>query len=98
MLNSLLNWTSRVAIAGRIAEHRRPHDTDEVDSPWRLPPALRQSRRHKSHKVVLAGLHHLKERTALPFGERGQRGPTSSMWVSSREWDDLRREILHIRR
>jgi len=62
MSNSFLNWTSRVAIAGRIAEHRRPHDTD-------VSPALRQSRRrHKSHKVAVAGLHHLKDRTALPFG------------------------------
>jgi hypothetical protein len=54
MSNSFLDWTSRVAIAGRIAEHRRPHDTD-------VSPALRQSRRrHKSHKVAVVGLHHLK--------------------------------------
>ena len=30
MSNSFLNWTSRAAIAGRIAEHRRPHDADEL--------------------------------------------------------------------
>jgi hypothetical protein len=39
MSNSFLNWTSRVAIAGRIAEHRRPHDTDELTAPgdYHLP-------------------------------------------------------------
>ena len=33
MSNSFLDWTSRVAIAGRIAEHRRPHYTDELTAP-----------------------------------------------------------------
>jgi len=39
MLNSFLNRTSRVAIAGRIAEHRRPHDIDELTTPgdYHLP-------------------------------------------------------------
>ena len=39
MSNSILNWTSRVAIAGRIAEHRRPHDTGELTTPgdYHLP-------------------------------------------------------------
>jgi hypothetical protein len=30
MSNSFLNWTSRVAIAGRVAERRRLHETDEL--------------------------------------------------------------------
>ena len=39
MSNSFLNCTSRVAIAGRIAEHRRPHDAGELTSPgdYHLP-------------------------------------------------------------
>jgi len=54
-----LNWTSRVAIAGRIAEHRRPHDTGELTTPGDY---------HLPREVAVAGLHHLKDRTALPFG------------------------------
>jgi hypothetical protein len=30
MSNSMLNWTSRVAIAGRIAEYRRPQNSNEL--------------------------------------------------------------------
>ena len=30
MSNSILNWTSRVAIAGRIAECRRPQSWSEL--------------------------------------------------------------------
>lgn len=30
MTNSILNWTGRVAIAGRIAEHRRPQNWNEL--------------------------------------------------------------------
>ena len=30
MSNSILNWTSRVDIAGRIAEHRRPQNWNEL--------------------------------------------------------------------
>src|SRR5262249_50415460 len=44
--------------------HRR------VDNLWRLSSAL--GRRHKSHEVAVADLHHLKDVTALPFGERGR--------------------------
>jgi hypothetical protein len=29
MSNTFVNWTSRVAIAGRIAEWRRPHSWNE---------------------------------------------------------------------
>jgi hypothetical protein len=36
---SFLNWTSRVAIAGRIAERRRPQDWNELTIPgdYHLP-------------------------------------------------------------
>ena len=39
MSNSFLNWTSRVAIAGRVAEQRRPETTDELTTPgdYHLP-------------------------------------------------------------
>jgi hypothetical protein len=39
MSNSFLNWTSRVAIAGRVAERRRLHETDELTIPgdYHLP-------------------------------------------------------------
>ena len=39
MSNSFLNWTSQVANAGRITEHRRPHDTDDLTAPgdYHLP-------------------------------------------------------------
>ena len=39
MSNSFLNWTSRVAIAGRVAERRRLHETDELTTPgdYHLP-------------------------------------------------------------
>ena len=30
MSNSILNWSSRVAIAGRIAEYRRPQTWNEL--------------------------------------------------------------------
>ena len=30
MSNSIVNWTSRVAIAGRIAECRRPQSSNEL--------------------------------------------------------------------
>ena len=30
MSNSILNWTSRVAIAGRIADYRRPQNWNEL--------------------------------------------------------------------
>src|SRR5262249_29961880 len=33
MSNSFLNWTSRVAIAGRVAGHRRPQDSNELTTP-----------------------------------------------------------------
>jgi hypothetical protein len=29
MSNTFLNWTSRVAIAGRVAERQRPHNWNE---------------------------------------------------------------------
>ena len=51
MSNSFLNWTSRVAIAGRIAKHRRPHDTGELTTPGDY---------HLPREVAVAGLHHLK--------------------------------------
>ena len=39
MMGTFINQTSRVAIAGRIAEHRRPHDTGELTIPgdYHLP-------------------------------------------------------------
>jgi len=39
MSNSFLNWTSRVAIAGRIAECRRPQNWSELTIPgdYHLP-------------------------------------------------------------
>jgi hypothetical protein len=39
MSNSFLNWTSRVAIAGRVAERRRPQTPDEQTTPgdYHLP-------------------------------------------------------------
>ncbi len=39
MSYSFLNWTSRVAIAGRIAERRRPQDWNELTIPgdYHLP-------------------------------------------------------------
>ena len=39
MSNSILDWTSRVAIAARIAEHRRPQNWDELTIPgdYHLP-------------------------------------------------------------
>ena len=39
MSNSFLNWTSRVAIAGRVAERRRLRETDELTAPgdYHLP-------------------------------------------------------------
>jgi hypothetical protein len=30
MSNAFVNWTSRVAIAGRVAERRRPHEWNEL--------------------------------------------------------------------
>ena len=30
MSNTFVNWTSRVAIAGRVAEQRRPHEWNEL--------------------------------------------------------------------
>ena len=30
MSNTLVNWTSRVAIAGRVADWRRPHEWNEL--------------------------------------------------------------------
>jgi hypothetical protein len=37
--NDILNWTSRVAIAGRIAEYRRPQNWNELTIPgdYHLP-------------------------------------------------------------
>ncbi len=39
MSNSFLNWTSRVAIAGRVAERRRLDETGELTTPgdYHLP-------------------------------------------------------------
>jgi hypothetical protein len=39
MSNSFLNWTSRVAIAGRVAGHRRPQESNELTTPgdYHLP-------------------------------------------------------------
>jgi hypothetical protein len=38
MSNSFMNWTSRVAIAGRIAERRRPQSWNELTIPgYHLP-------------------------------------------------------------
>jgi hypothetical protein len=39
MSDTFMNWTSRVAIAGRIAERRRPHDWNELTTPgdYHLP-------------------------------------------------------------
>jgi hypothetical protein len=39
MSNSFLNWTSRAAIDGRMAEHRRPRDASELTTPgdYHLP-------------------------------------------------------------
>jgi hypothetical protein len=36
--NSILNWTSRVAIAGRIAECRRPQSWNELTIPGDYHP------------------------------------------------------------
>jgi hypothetical protein len=33
MSNTFINWTSRVAISGRIAEHRRPQDWNDTTIP-----------------------------------------------------------------
>lgn len=33
MSDTFVNWTSRVAIAGRIAERRRPQDWNELTTP-----------------------------------------------------------------
>jgi hypothetical protein len=33
MSNTFVNWTSRVAIAGRVAERRRPHNGNELTIP-----------------------------------------------------------------
>jgi hypothetical protein len=33
MTNRFLNWTSRVAIAGRVAEERRPESWNELTLP-----------------------------------------------------------------
>jgi len=33
MSDIFVNWTSRVAIAGRIAERRRPQDWNELTTP-----------------------------------------------------------------
>jgi hypothetical protein len=53
---SFINWTSRVAIAGRVAERRRPK-AGTVVSPRRLSPALRQGRGPgRSGEVDLAGV------------------------------------------
>ena len=54
---SFINWTSRVAIAGRVAERRRPQGWNELNSSRRLSPALRQGRGPgRSGEVDLAGL------------------------------------------
>jgi hypothetical protein len=39
MSNTFVNWTSRVAIAGRVAERRRPHQRNELTilGDYRLP-------------------------------------------------------------
>jgi hypothetical protein len=39
MSNSFLNWTSRVAVDGRMAEHRRPQNWGESPLPgdYHLP-------------------------------------------------------------
>ena len=44
MSNTFVNWTSPVAIAGRVAERRRPHNWGALDDARRLPPALRPGR------------------------------------------------------
>ena len=39
MSNTFVNWTSRVAIAGRVAERRRPHEWNALTMPgdYHLP-------------------------------------------------------------
>ena len=37
MSNTILNWTSRVDIAARIAECRRPENWNELTSDYHLP-------------------------------------------------------------
>ena len=55
---TFINRTSRVAIAGRVAERRRqPQNWNEIDDARRLPPALRQGRSPgRSREVALSGL------------------------------------------
>jgi hypothetical protein len=69
MSNSFLNWTSRAAIDGRIAEHRRPRDASELTTPgdYHLPFA-KGRRRDKSRQMALAGLYHLKDRPRSRWG------------------------------
>jgi hypothetical protein len=31
MSNTFVNWTRRVAVTGRVAERRRPHQVERVD-------------------------------------------------------------------
>jgi hypothetical protein len=57
-----VNWTSRVAIAGRVAETRRQFHSSNDDDPGRLPPAVRQNRStDRSTQVDLARLGPIME-------------------------------------
>jgi hypothetical protein len=59
--NSILNWTCRVAIAGRIAEYRRPQNWNGLTVPGEYHAPFGKAE-DKSHEVVLAGLYHLIEK------------------------------------
>jgi hypothetical protein len=61
--NSILNRTSRVAIAGRIAECRRPQNWNELTilGDYHLPFGKAEAP-SKSREVALAELHHLIEK------------------------------------
>jgi hypothetical protein len=47
MLNSFLNWTSRVAIAERVAEQRRSESWHELTIPGTTRPSARLKPRQK---------------------------------------------------
>ena len=63
MSNHFQNWTSGVAIAGRIAERRRPQNWNElmILGDYHLPFGKAESQ-GKNLEVALAELHHLIEK------------------------------------
>jgi hypothetical protein len=61
MSKTFVNWASRVTIAARVAERRRPQISNELATPgdYHLPFG-------KGREVALAGLHHLIEKWDRP--------------------------------